>query len=167
MLGNTPPQSLGWLLIDEAGQAVPQAATGAIMRTKRAVIVGDPIQIEPVVTLPEILTKSICQYFKIDADRFNAPDASVQTLADATSEYTAEFSGADGTRKVGIPLLVHRRCSEPMFTISNNIAYNKKMVQAKKKGDSPIRDLLGPSRWHDIQGRSQDKWSQKEGELAL
>lgn len=167
MLGNIPPKSLGWVLIDEAGQAVPQAAIGAIMRTKRAVVVGDPIQIEPVVTLPEVLTKSICQYFKIDADRFNAPDASVQTLADATSEYTAEFSGADGSRKVGIPLLVHRRCSEPMFTISNYIAYNKKMVQAKKKGDSPIRDLLGPSRWYDIQGRSQDKWSQKEGELAL
>jgi len=167
MLGNIPPQSLGWLLIDEAGQAVPQAAIGAIMRSKKAVVVGDPIQIEPVVTLPDILTKSICQYFKIDADRFNAPDASVQTLADATSEYTAEFNGTDGTRKVGIPLLVHRRCSEPMFTISNNIAYNKKMVQAKKKEDSPIRDLIGPSRWYDLQGRSLDKWSQKEGELAL
>jgi hypothetical protein len=167
MLGSIPPQSLGWLLIDEAGQAVPQAAVGAIMRSKRAVVVGDPIQIEPVVTLPEILTKSICQYFKVDADRFNAPDASVQTLADATSEYTAEFIGTDGTRKVGIPLLVHRRCSEPMFTISNNIAYNRKMVQAKKTGDSPIRDLIGSSRWYDIQGRSLDKWSQKEGELVL
>ena len=167
MLGNMPQESLGWLLIDEAGQALPQAAVGAIMRSKRAVVVGDPIQIEPVVTLPDILTKSICKYFKVDADRFNAPVASVQTLADATSEYTAEFSGIEGSRKVGIPLLVHRRCTEPMFSISNNIAYDGKMVQAKERGASKIRDLIGASRWFDIQGRSMDKWSQKEGELVL
>ncbi|WP_256003651.1 DEAD/DEAH box helicase [Pedobacter deserti] len=167
MLGKIPPESLGWLLIDEAGQAVPQAAVGAIMRSKRAVVVGDPIQIEPVVILPEILTKSICQYFKVDADRFNAPDASVQTLADATSKYIAEFDGNDGTRKVGIPLLVHRRCTEPMFTISNSIAYSGKMVQAKQKGESKIRDLIGTSQWFDVKGRSLDKWSQKEGELVL
>jgi len=167
MLGDIPAESLGWLLVDEAGQAVPQYAIGAIMRTKKAVIVGDPIQIEPVVSLPEIMTKSICEYFKVDADRFNAPGASVQTLSDETSVYNAEFSGGDGIRKVGIPLLVHRRCTEPMFTISNSIAYSGKMVQAKHKGSSPIRDLMGGSHWFDIKGRSQDKWSQKEGEQTL
>lgn len=52
MLKDLPTNSLGWLLIDEARQALPQAAVGAIMSTKRAIVTDDPLQIEPVVTLP-------------------------------------------------------------------------------------------------------------------
>lgn len=167
MLGSLPPQSLGWLLIDEAGQALPQAAVGALMRTNRAVVVGDPLQIEPVVTLPDTLTKNICRQFNIDPDRYNAPDASAQTLADTATAYFAEFEGKYGSRSVGVPLLVHRRCDEPMFSVSNNIAYERLMVQAKRPGSSPIRDCLGPSAWIDVQGRAQEKWSPEEGAIVL
>jgi hypothetical protein len=60
MFGDLPPESIGWLLVDEAGQAVPQAAVGAIMRAKRSIVVGDPLQIPPVVSLPEKLNAEIC-----------------------------------------------------------------------------------------------------------
>ncbi len=167
MLGKLPPETLGWLLIDEAGQALPQAAVGALMRSRRAIIVGDPMQIEPVVVLPDILTHAICRTFGIDPDQFNAPAASVQTLADAATPYVAEFHSRHGSRTVGVPLLVHRRCDDPMFGISNAVAYEGLMVQGRGQRPSTIRDILGPSRWIDVAGSANDKWCPEEGEAVL
>lgn len=161
------PGTLGWLLIDEAGQAVPQAAVGAIMRSQRAVVVGDPLQIEPVVVLPEQLTEAICREFKIDEARFNAPAASAQTLADAATPYFSSFETKTGARDAGVPLLVHRRCADPMFSVSNSIAYENLMVQAKAAKDSPIARTLGPSGWRHIESTGQDKWSAEEGEAVI
>lgn len=167
MLGALSSRSLGWLLIDEAGQALPQAAVGALWRTQRAVVVGDPIQIEPVVTLPATLTQNICRLFGVDPIRFNAPEASAQTLADAATAYFGEFEGALGSRTVGVPLLVHRRCEDPMFGISNAIAYERQMVSAKRQAVSPIRDCLGASRWISVEGTAQEKWCPEEGAVVV
>jgi hypothetical protein len=167
MFERLEPDTLGWLLIDEAGQALPQAAVGAVMRCKRAVVVGDPLQIEPVVVLPDQLTEAICQEFRIDETRFNAPTASAQTLADAATPCFSSFETKAGSREVGVPLLVHRRCADPMFSISNSIAYENLTVQAKAPKQSRVMDVLGPSAWHHIEGEGQDKWCEGEGEQVL
>lgn len=166
MFSRLRPETLGWLLVDEAGQAVPQAVVGAMMRTKRSIVVGDPLQIEPVVTLPNSLTEKVCGFFGIDPLRFNAPEASVQTLADAASVYCARFPIGSGHRNVGAPLLVHRRCNSPMFDISNEIAYANLMVQAKRPTSD--NDILGRSAWVDVVSRnSTDKWSPDEGAALI
>ncbi|MEO9530826.1 AAA domain-containing protein [Roseibium sp.] len=166
MFSRLPTEALGWLLVDEAGQAVPQAAVGAMMRTKRSVVVGDPLQIEPVVTLPYSLTEEICAFFGVDPLKYNAPDASVQTVADAASGYCAKFPIGSGHRDVGAPLLVHRRCDSPMFDISNEIAYSNLMVQAKTSSNAiPI---LGSSCWLDVVGKpGPDKWCADEAALLI
>ncbi len=167
MLRDLPPESLGWLFVDEAGQAVPPAAVGAIFRSRRAVVVGDPMKIAPVVTLPDRLTQVVCRQFGADPHRFNAPDASVQTLADAASPFLAEIESRHGSRGIGVPPLVHHRCSEPMFGISNAIAYEYLMVNVKQEGSSPIGELLGPSRWIDVGGSAEEKWCPEEGLQVL
>jgi hypothetical protein len=167
MLKMVPPEGLGWLLVDEAGQASPQQAVGALMRVKRAIVVGDPVQVEPVVLLPESLTGAICRSFGIDPDRFSAPAGSVQTLADGATSSFAEFPARSGTRTVGVPLLVHRRCADPMFKVANRVAYEGLMVQAKAASISPIRDLLGPARWIDVRGSGEDKWCEAEGQVVV
>lgn len=168
MLGDLPPESFGWLLIDEAGQASPQYAVGAIMRAKKTVIVGDPIQIPPVVTLPEKLVTQVLNHFCVNSERWAAPKASAQTLADHASHYKSFFETDIGNRMVGIPLLVHRRCENPMFSISNEVAYNNYMVsQVKETDGGEIRRALGSSQWFPINGQADTKWCPDEGELVI
>ena len=168
MFGDLPPESIGWLLVDEAGQAVPQAAVGAIMRAKRSVVVGDPLQIPPVVSLPEKLNAEICKFFKVDRIEWSAPAASTQTLADQASRFRSTFITDIGDREVGLPLLVHRRCQNPMFDVSNSIAYAGQMVHAVgSKRPGPIGSALGQSRWIDVNGDAETKWCPDEGDAVV
>lgn len=168
MFGDLPPESIGWLLVDEAGQAVPQAAVGAIMRAKRSIVVGDPLQIPPVVSLPEKLNTEICKFFDIDKIEWSAPAASTQTLADQASRFKSTFFTDIGDRDVGLPLLVHRRCQNPMFDVSNTIAYAGQMVHAVGlKRPGLIGSALGRSRWIDVNGNAETKWCPDEGDKVV
>lgn len=168
MFGDLPPESIGWLLVDEAGQALPQAAVGAIMRARRSIVVGDPLQIPPVVSLPEKLNTEICKFFDIDETEWSAPAASTQTLADQASRFKSAFATDIGDREVGLPLLVHRRCQNPMFDVSNTIAYAGQMVHAVgPKRPGPIGSTLGPSGWIDVNGNAETKWCPDEGEIVV
>ncbi|MFD0894725.1 hypothetical protein KBB96_05090 [Luteolibacter ambystomatis] len=166
MFAQVKPGAIGWLLVDEGGQATPQAAVGGLLRARRSVIVGDPLQIEPVVTLPNTLTEEICGQFGISALKFNAPEASAQTLADAASPQCGRFPAGSGWREVGSPLLVHRRCDSPMFEISNSIAYANLMVTAKPPPS--VTPPLGISCWINVREASAfDKWSEEEGNEVI
>lgn len=162
---------IGWLLIDEAGQAAPQAAVGAIWRARRAVVIGDPLQIEPVVTAPARTTRLIFESHHAEPSVWSAPEQSAQTLADRASPVQGRFRVADGApgreeRITGMPLLVHRRCEQPMFNLANTIAYDNRMIYATTGEDSAIRALLGPSAWIDVDAPSRGKWVPAEGELV-
>jgi len=168
MLGDLPSSSFGWVLVDEAGQATPQSAVGLLMRAQKAIIVGDPLQIPPVVSLPQRLVTEVAKYFGVSPAEWLAPDASVQTLADQASRLKAEFRADVGVRSVGLPLLVHRRCQEPMFGISNRIAYDGQMVHAAGRPSAgPVTMALGASRWFDINAPAESKWCPAEGEVVV
>jgi hypothetical protein len=158
--GDLAAEQIGWLLIDEAGQATPQAAAGALWRSKRAVVVGDPKQLEPVVTLPRGIEASLAQFSGGVADRFHPSSTSVQVLADQTTAI-GTYLGDEEPIWVGAPLRVHRRCDEPMFSVSNAIAYDKMMVHHKDKSTSTLPE----SGWLDVDGMgAQGNWIPAEGE---
>ncbi len=151
------PASIGWVFVDEAGQAVPQAAVGALMRARRLMAIGDPLQIEPVFTLPGALIRSLCRLSPHTRTETYSPNhVSVQTLADAANRYGTALPSEDGNGLwIGSPLRVHRRCIDPMFSIANRIAYRDKMVFGLKERQ-PAGDawpFYGDSVWIDVRGK--------------
>ena len=158
-------ESLGYLLIDEAGQSAPQEALGAIYRAKRTIIVGDPMQIPPVVTIPKAINNSLLEYCNVST-AWSVLEESVQTLSDRVNIYGTNIVGSN--RWIGCPLRVHRRCIEPMFSVANKIAYDNLMIQATQKKASPFDQIYPESRWIDIQSNDfNGQWSEQQGEEAL
>ncbi|MFE4258847.1 AAA domain-containing protein [Streptomyces sp. NPDC056883] len=144
-------ESIGWVLVDEAGQATPQAAVGALWRARRALLVGDPLQLEPVVTMPAALQLRLLRAYGVD-ERWLPSATSAQAVADRTNRYGTYLPAPDGSDEhvwVGSPLRVHRRCEDPMFTVSNEVAYGGLMVHGTAPASFPDaeQDGLLPSRW--------------------
>jgi AAA domain len=154
-------ESLGWLFVDEAGQAPPQYAVGALWRARRAVIVGDPVQLKPVVTLPWGGQRALLREFGV-GEQWAPSRTSVQQVADRLAEHGTALPGtaSDEAVWVGTPLRVHRRCDRPMFGISNQIAYDGLMVFGTP--DRPaFRDR---NVWCDIRSAtSNGHWIPAEG----
>lgn len=163
MFSQLGSEALGWLFVDEAGQAAPQEVVGALWRSRRAVVVGDPLQLEPVVTLPWSGQQRLAGHFSVHRQWAPAA-ASVQTLADRLNPYGTWLRGDDGERVwLGSPLRVHRRCDRLMFDVSNKIAYDGMMVY----GVSRDQDDFPPapwSIWMDVCSLpGEEKWNPEEG----
>ena len=159
MCKNLGKETLGHLFIDEAGQALPQAAVGAIYRSKYVMAVGDPLQIKPVLTLDSNTLDMLGRHFGV-TEKYLSESASVQTLVDAASQYGfyRKQDKCDDSW-IGIPLWVHRRCRYPMFTISNTISYDGFMVQGIKE--------YGKTGWFDVGGTADNKYVEAQGEFLL
>ena len=157
MCSELEANTMGSLFIDEAGQALPQAAVGAVFRAKNVMVVGDPSQIKPVLTLDSNVLGLLRQKFRL-SEKYLSDKASTQTLVDAASKY-GFFRSKDRDEEswIGIPLWVHRRCRYPMFTISNVISYGGMMVQGKPG--------YGKTGWYDIGGAAVDKYVEAQAEF--
>lgn len=142
---------IGLLVIDEAGQAQPQMAVGSIFRSRRAIIVGDPKQVEPVVTDDLNLLKNA--YNADGLEIYKQKNLSVQMFADKLNSFgTFLENGSDYPEWVGSPLLVHRRCISPMYDISNKLSYDGIMKLQTKPPEKDIEFILDDSYWINIEG---------------
>ncbi|MFE4618276.1 AAA domain-containing protein [Streptomyces sp. NPDC056747] len=181
---NLGRESLGWLLVDEAGQAAPQAAVGALWRARRTVVVGDPLQLEPVVQLPLSVQQRLRSAYGV-AEEWMPSLTSAQRVADRTNRWgtTVEYRQADGETEavwVGSPLRVHRRCEQTIFDLSNDIAYDGLMVYGTKERPFPGPEWCDACRlsgqegcgtcvyplscWVDVNStEAQGKWIPEEG----
>ncbi|MEL3926335.1 AAA domain-containing protein [Aeromonas enteropelogenes] len=161
--GSLGAGEIGWLLVDEAGQAAPQAAVGALWRSRRALLVGDPLQLKPIVTVSDAVLEHMRTRYQVDT-HWLPNRQSAQTLGDEATHWGRMAGPADGKTWVGLPLVVHRRCDKPMHALANHIAYDGAMVYgtlSPRPGKETPASL--PTGWIQARGTSQGNWVPAEG----
>ena len=162
--------SLGTIIIDEAGQASPHMLVGALFRAQKAIVVGDPKQIEPVQTVQDLFVEKIGGE---GLGKYRSKELSVQSLADAQNPFAGTIKNLDGSESwVGCPLVIHRRCKDPMFTVANELSYGGFMINKTMDSDNPI-DPCKESCWitydaSNIESSTgKDRYIKVQGQIAF
>ncbi|MDP4725455.1 MAG: AAA domain-containing protein, partial [Alphaproteobacteria bacterium] len=125
---------------------------------KRALLVGDPLQLEPVIILDEKIQTTMANFAHI-AKKWVPGFNSAQELADRVGRLGTDV---DDTW-VGVPLRVHRRCDALMFQISNAMAYDNMMVFGTPKRTELT---LPASQWFHVDSSySKGNWVEEEGHI--
>ena len=162
--------SLGTIIIDEAGQASPHMLVGALFRAQKAIVVGDPKQIEPVQTVQDLFVERIGGE---GIGKYRSKELSVQSLADAQNPFAGIIKNLEGSESwVGCPLVIHRRCKDPMFTVANELSYGGFMINKTMDSDDPI-DPCKESCWitydaSNIESSTgKDRYIKVQGQIAF
>ena len=162
--------SLGTIIIDEAGQASPHMLVGALFRAQKAIVVGDPKQIEPVQTVQDLFVERIGGE---GIGKYRNKELSVQSLADAQNPFAGIIKNLDGSESwVGCPLVIHRRCKDPMFTVANELSYGGFMINKTINPKEPIEPCKS-SCWITYDGSNiksttgKDRYIQVQGQIAF
>lgn len=169
MLSGIEGEAFGWAIVDEAGQALPQSAVGLLQRVKHAIAVGDPMQLQPVDPMPKPMHELLASTHNI---QLGLESENMQAMVD----YQTPCGLLDDieNRWLGMPLVVHRRCDEPMFSICNDMAYSGRMVRVGPEHQPctypsglHAGEELPTSCWYDVSSgpgmSSRTQWRQEEG----
>ncbi|MCQ1850120.1 AAA domain-containing protein [Neorhizobium galegae] len=145
------------LIIDEAGQALPEIAGSAFALAKRALVIGDTKQIEPISALPRAVDVGNLR----EAGLLEA-DADIQNL-DATGLCSTSGSAMRLAQQAcqvspwpdlepGLWLFEHRRCHDEIIEYSNALCYKGKL--RPRRGPAPSDALLPAMGYFHIDGKA-------------
>lgn len=172
------------LIVDEAGQVPPEVGAGVFALARRAVVVGDVKQIEPVwnilskVDLGNLKKEELIENDEKVAENeyepkgFLASSGSIMQMAqNACSFVENEYS------ERGTVLVEHRRCYDEIIEYCNELAYHGLLrpLRGSAKADNPYRPMLcihvegkstarNKARYNDTECEAICKWLTEQRE---
>jgi len=150
------------LIVDEAGQVLPEVAGASFALAKKALVIGDTLQIEPIWTIPEHVDKgNLASEGLLDFDE--DPDADYDDLVQ-----TGKLAACGSVMRIaqqasrwhydpdlarGMFLYEHRRCFDEIIGYSNTLCYHGKLVPMRgSKSSSSDSDQLPAMGYLHIDG---------------
>lgn len=122
------------LIVDEAGQVLPEVAGASFALGKQALVIGDQLQIEPIWSIPEsidignlhaaeLLGKEEDAYERLCQSGRSAASGSVMQIAQRLSRYHYDPEMARG-----MFLYEHHRCFDEIVSYCNALCYQGKLI---------------------------------------
>ncbi len=164
------------LIVDEAGQVSPEVAGASFALAKKALVIGDIYQIEPVRQLSACvdignlkqsgLINENSEYEKIQASGRSVITGSVMHIAQQASQYHYKTEAESG-----MFLQEHRRCNDELISYCNELCYNGLLIAKRGSADqaSPyppfgyihvdgLAELFGGSRGNKLEAETVASW---------
>jgi RecA/RadA recombinase len=148
-VGNKIPLSPGMFdmaVIDEASQADVASCLPILHRARRAIIIGDEMQLRPIVTLPEPKNEELLQAFGLEGEKFRRYDFRTSSMLDLAYD---RFTAAGGRRLV---LKDHYRCHPDIISYSNRCFYDGCLRIRTSRNTGPGLYL------HPCEGEAHPRW---------
>ncbi|CAM1340410.1 DEAD/DEAH box helicase [Tenacibaculum amylolyticum] len=156
---------LDLLIIDEAGQVTPEVSIPVFALAKKAFVIGDLKQIEPIWSIPQkidvgnlssldMLTEH--NYEQLEDLGFLASNGCIMKMAQNACEYETPIAN---TKEQGLILLEHRRCNDEIINFCNELAYGGilKPMKGKAKDDQVFPSMVA----YHVEGVSERKYNSR------
>ncbi|MCG6138333.1 MAG: AAA domain-containing protein [Nostoc sp. LLA-1] len=147
-------------IVDEAGMIDLHKTFPLLVRSRKAIIVGDPLQIEPIISLSNQTRENYRQtsfldkgLTEIDYHRYSPEEDSATTYHRA-----AGASGEDNEKSQGICLIEHYRCQPSIIKYCDTIAGYGLEVKTELVDSKLESNLIA----YHVEGNSHNKVNQEE-----
>ncbi len=162
------------LIVDEAGQVSPEVGAPSFALAKKALVLGDIHQIEPIWNIPVSVDLGNLEKSGVIADGSNpehvqevemrglcVSKGSVMKVAQAASHFKLK-----NQRDRGLFLAEHRRCDPEIISYCNELAYQGALIPLRSTPENRIFPPFGYAHIHGVsfrKGGSRANYIEAEG----
>jgi hypothetical protein len=129
------------LIVDEAGQVLPEVAAASFSLAKRALVIGDIQQIEPISSVPKPVDVGNLRNYGLlaaDADIESLAERGICSSSGSAMRLAQQACGVSPYPDLdrGLYLFEHRRCYDEIISFSNALCYRGKLQPMRGKAPS-------------------------------
>ncbi len=159
------------LIVDEAGQVLPEVAGASFSLAKRALVIGDTFQIEPIWSITEKVdvgnlfkanlmdsTDDPESYERISKLGKSAASGSVMVIAQQATRYHY-----DKDLERGMYLYEHRRCYDEIVAYCNTLCYHNKL--SPMRGHRPSTSVLPAMGYLQVSGKCERRGGSRANQI--
>jgi len=146
------------LIVDEAGQVLPEAAGASFALAKKALVIGDTKQIAPISSIPAPVDIGNLQENGLLRQEHHAADHSHLLALGLTSSNGSAMRVAQNACRYhpypdldrGLYLFEHRRCYDDIIAVSNALCYGGRLQP--RRGPAGADAILRPLSYLHVDG---------------